>query len=151
MLSFIPSGIARSAAEYLSASVAGALLLFAFFILAEVAMVAVKEALLAMVFVPVICIMPVLAGAASALVLEKLRRRTIFMKNGVIVGAAAGFFGALLAGFALTVVSLVTHESPFGEFVKDWLVYVVLLATLFIDMVLGALGGALVVKFIKQQ
>jgi hypothetical protein len=150
MLSFLPAGLPRSAAEHLVSALAGSILLFAFFILAEIAMVAVKEDLLAMVFVPVICIMPILSGAASALVLEKLRRRPLSMKNGVLVGAAAGFFGALLAGFALTAVSLLLKQSPFGGFVKDWLVYVLLLVTLFIDTLFGALGGVLVVKFIKQ-
>jgi len=106
--------------------------------------------MIAVVFLPVVCIMPILSGAVSTLVLEKLRKKPLTLKRGAMVGAAAGLAGAFVAAFALVIVSLLTKQSPFGGFIKDLLVYVALLAILAIDTVLGALGGAAVVKFIKQ-
>lgn len=150
MLSFVPVGYARSIAEYIAAVIPGALLLFIFFIAAESAMVLIKEDILAVVFIPVVCIMPILSGAVSTLVLEKLRKKPLTLKRGAMVGAAAGLAGALVAAFALVVMSLLTKQSPFGSIIKDLLVYVALMAILAVDTVLGALGGAAVVKFIKQ-
>ena len=150
MLSFVPVGIPRSIAEYIAAVIPGAILLFVFFIAAESAMVLIKEDILAVVFIPVVCIMPILSGAVSTLVLEKLRKKPLTLQRGAMVGAAAGLAGALVSTLALAVVGLLLKQSPFGGFIKDLLVYVALLAILAIDTVLGAVGGAAVVKFIKQ-
>jgi len=150
MLSFVPVGMPRSIAEYIAAVIPGAILLFVFFIAAESAMVLIKEDILAVVFIPVVCIMPILSGAVSTLVLEKLRKKPLTLQRGAMVGAAAGLAGALISVLALAILGMLLKQSPFGGFIKDLLVYVALLAILAIDTVLGALGGAAVVKFIKQ-
>lgn len=150
MLSFVPAGMVRSAAEYIAAVIPGSILLFAFFIAAEVAMVVVKDDIIVAVFLPVVCIMPLLAGAISTLVLEKVRKKPLTLQRGALVGAAAGLSGALVSSVALVVVGLLTKQSPFGGMIKDLLVYVALLAIVAIDTVLGAAGGAILVKVIKQ-
>ena len=149
MLSFVPAGMPRSIVEYIAALIPGALLLFIFFVGAEAAMLLVGQDILAVIFLPVVCIMPILAGAVSTLVLEKLRSKPLTLQRGAVVGLVAGLAGALVSAIALVVIQLVSQKPPFGSLIKDWLVYVVLLVIIMMDAVLGALGGALVVKFVK--
>ena len=149
VLSFVPAGIGRSIVEYIVASIPGLLLLLIFFAAAEGAMILIKDDVLAVVFLPVVCIMPLLSGAVSTLVLEKLRNKQLTIQRGATVGAAAGLFGSFFSAIILAIVQLAMNQSPFGGIVSGLLVYVALLAIIGIDTVLGALGGALVVKFIK--
>ena len=149
-LSFVPAGMPRSIAEYIAALIPGALLLFIFFVGAEAVMMLLPgQDILSVIFLPVVCIMPILAGAVSTLALEKLRSKPLTLKRGAVVGLAAGLVGALFSAVALTVIQLLTQKPPFGSFLSGLLVYVVLLVIIVIDAILGALGGALVVKFIK--
>ena len=150
VISFVPAGIGRSIVEYLVALIPGAVLLFAFFLAAEAAMLFIGGDILAIAFLPVICIMPILAGVVSTLVLEKLRRKPLNMQRGAMVGAAAAFGGAFLSAIMMILVNVFAHKPPFGSLVSGLLVYVVLVLVLVMDTVLGALGGALVVKFIKE-
>lgn len=150
MLSFIPAGIGRSIAEYLAALIPGAVLLFAFFLAAEGAVIVFPEqGFMTLAFLPVACIVPLLSGVVSTLVLEKLRKKPLTVQRGAMAGAAAAFSGALFSAILLVVVKFV-GKAPFGSFVTGWLTYVVLLIIIVIGTVLGALGGALVVKFIKE-
>lgn len=150
LLSFIPAGIPRSIAEYLAALAPGAILLFAFFILAEVAVVFIGGEFLAVSFLPVVCIMPVLAGVVSTLVLEKLRKKTLTLQRGAMVGAAAALAGSFFSMLVLIAVYLLASKAPFGSGITGIFLYVSLLAIVAMDTVLGALGGALVAKFIKE-
>lgn len=150
VISFVPAGMARSFAEYIIALIPGAVLLFAFFLAAEAAMIFIGGDLLSIAFLPVICIMPILAGVVSTLVLEKLRKKPLTLQRGAMVGAAAGFGGALISALMMVLVQVFAHKAPFGTLVAGLLVYVVLALVLVIDTILGALGGALVVKFIKD-
>lgn len=151
MLSFVPAGLARSIAEYVAASVPGAALLFAFFVLALIAKLAIKNDLLAFAFLPVICIMPVLSGAVSTLVLEKIRSKPLTLQRGATVGAASGLSGSLLSAVLLGAGSLANFVQPFGSGITGILLAAALLAIVAIDTLLSALGGALVVKFIKDM
>ena len=151
LLSFIPKGMPRSIAEYLAALLPGSILLFSFFLAAEVAVVFLPGGdLLAAAFLPVICIMPLLCGVVSALVLEKLRKKPLTIQRGAMVGAAAGLIGALVSVILLAVVALVFKKYAFGTALVGILFYLVLLVVLAIETILGALGGAALVKFIKD-
>lgn len=150
MLSFIPEGTPRSVAEYLIAALAGAVLLFAFFLLAEMAGVLFKSDIIAIVFVPVICIMPVISGAVSTLILEKLRTKPLSFKRGALVGAASGLAGALIAAVLLFALDMAAKIHPFGAGITGLILLAVLVPVIVLDAVLGALGGALVVKFVKE-
>jgi hypothetical protein len=151
LLSFVPKGMPRSIAEYLCALIPGSILLFAFFVAAEVAVIFLPGGdLLSASFLPVICIMPILSGVVSTLVLEKLRKKPLIIQRGAMVGAAAGFAGALVSVTLLAVAALAFHKYAFGSFVSGLLFYLVLLVLLPVEAVLGALGGAAVVKFIKD-
>lgn len=156
VLSFVPKGPARSAAEYFAALLPGTVLLFAFYLAAEVAVVLIggnNESMASMIstsFIPVICIMPIISGVVSTLVLEKLRKKPLTMKRGAMVGAASGIVGALASVFMLAVVALFAHMYAFGSALTGILFYVVLLVLIPIEGILGALGGAAVVKFIKE-
>lgn len=151
MLSFIPAGMARSIAEYLVAAAAGAIPLFAFFALAQVTRAVFQTIdLIGLAFVPVICIMPIIAGAVGALVLEKLRSKPLTMQRGAMVGAAAGLAGSFVSIVMLAAASVLLGTSPFGFGIVGLVLYALLVAVVGIDLVLGALGGALVVKFVKE-
>jgi len=151
MLAFVPAGAGRSLAEYTAGLIPGAVLLFAFFLAAEGAVILFAgQDIMALAFLPVACIVPLLSGVVSTLALEKLRRKPLTIQRGAMVGAAAALIGALLSALLLVLVNVFAHKAPFGSFVSGWLVYVVLAVIIFMDTVLGALGGALVVKFIKE-
>ena len=149
ILSFVPAGIGRSIVEYIVASIPGAFLLLIFFLAAEGALILVKDDVLAVIFLPVVCIMPLLCGAVSTLVLEKLRKKALTLQRGAIAGMVAGFFGSLFSAIILGAASFLTKQPPFGSALSGLLVYAALLAIVAIDTVLSALGGALVVKFVK--
>ena len=153
MLAFVPAGIGRSIAEYFVALIPGAVLLLAFFLAAEGAVIVFAgQDIMAIAFLPVACIVPILSGVVSTLALEKIRRKPLTIQRGAMVGAAAALIGAFLSAILLVLVSVFTsYKAPFGSLVGSGLmVYAVLLVIIFMDMVLGALGGALVVKFIKE-
>ena len=154
LLSFVPAGTARSVAEYIAAMIPGAILLFAFFLAAEAAMIFIGQgtsSMLSFAFLPVICIMPVLSGVVSTLILEKLRKKPLTMQRGAMVGAAAGLAGALVSAVMLGLLHLFTrYKTPLGITIPGIFLLVALLVIVVIDAVLGALGGALVVKFIKE-
>lgn len=150
ILSFVPAGIPRSIAEYFVAALLGAVLLFAFFVLAEIANFAVQGGLLAAAFLPVICVMPIISGVVSTLVLEKLRSKPLTLKRGALVGAAAGLSGSLLSAVLLLAGSFLGQVHPFTAAVTGLLLAAALLVVVVIDAALGALGGALVVKFVRD-
>ncbi|HIH19052.1 TPA: hypothetical protein HA225_03670 [Candidatus Micrarchaeota archaeon] len=153
MLSFVPKGMPRSIAEYLAALLPGSILLFAFFVAAEVAVIFLGEGngnLLALSFLPVICIMPILSGVVSTLVLEKVRNKQLSVKRGAMVGAAAGFVGAFVSVILLSAVALFADKYAFGSALTGVFFYVALLPIIAVETVLGALGGAAVVKVIKE-
>lgn len=156
LLSFIPAGKPRSVVEYLVAAIAGAVLLFAFFLLAEMAVLLFNSTgqniLVSAVFLPVICIMPVISGAISVLALEKLRSKPLTFQRGAMVGAASGLAGASISAVLLLVLDILpqTHIHPFGGWATGLILLVVLAPIVVVDGLLGALGGAIVVKFVKE-
>jgi hypothetical protein len=153
--SFVPQGYPRSIVEYIAATIPGAVLLFAFFVASESTVLFLStggkpnDAML-VTFLPVICLIPVLSGAVSALVLEKVRSKQLSVKRGALVGAAAGLGGTLLSSLMILALSLL-GKQPFGSVITSTpLVAVALVAIICMDAVLAALGGALVVKFLKD-
>jgi hypothetical protein len=151
-LSFISNERIRKIAEFIVAAKVGALLLFLFFMVSELAVFFMKDIpFMPVTFVPVICLLPALAGALAAIVLEKLRKAQIGIKAGALSGALAGFCGSLISSIILVVLS-VLNMKPFGDALSSTLlVFAILLVTVGIDTILGALGGALVVKFTSDK
>jgi hypothetical protein len=152
LLSFLPAGRIRSAAEHLAAAIAGALLLFLFFMASEAAVQLMKDTpLMSITFVPVICLLPVLAGALAAIVFEKLRKAQPGIKRGALVGALAGLFGSFASSVPLLALAIL-NKNPLGDMLSSTLmVAVVLLVTIGLDTLLAAIGGALVVKFTSDK
>ena len=126
----------------------GGLLLFLFFMASEVVVLFMSDTpLMPIMFVPVICLLPVLAGALAVIVFEKLRKAQLGIKRGALVGALAGFFGSAASALILSILSLI-GKQPLGEALSSPVMAVaVLLISVAIDTILAALGGALVVKF----
>ncbi len=151
MLSFVPEGIPRSVAEYVVSAIPGALLLIVFFLATQgIMLMGLSGMVLTVIFVPVVCVVPALAGAISTLVLERLRQKPLTFQRGAMVGAAASILGSLLSSLLLGGIYLATHKPTFGIALPGVITLFALLAIVVVDGVLGALGGALVVKFIKE-
>ncbi|MCX6769062.1 MAG: hypothetical protein NT051_00060 [Candidatus Micrarchaeota archaeon] len=149
-LSFVPYGLPRSIAEYLASVIPGAILLLAFFVASESTVLFIDGSSMVVTFLPVICLMPILSGVVSALVLEKIRSKPITFKRGALVGAAAGMLGAFLASLLILTVHLI-GKKPFGTMIDTLpMVLAADVVIILIDTVLAALGGALAAKFIKD-
>jgi hypothetical protein len=150
MFSFVPAGLPRSIAEYAVSMLAGAILLFAFFVASESAVLFLGGNTMVVTFLPVVCLMPLLTGVVSALALEKIRSKPMNFQRGALVGAAAGFGGTLLSSLMIVLVKLM-GQKPFGTVIDSLLmVGVASIAVVFMGTLLAALGGALAVKFIKD-
>ncbi len=139
-------------AEHLVAALAGALLLFLFFMASEAAVLFMADTpLMSITFVPVICLLPLLAGALAVIVFEKLRKAQPGIKRGAGVGALAGFFGAFISSVPLIILAIL-NKNPLGAALSSALmVVVVLVVTIGLDTLLAAIGGALVVKFTSDK
>jgi hypothetical protein len=149
-LSFIPAGVPRSIAEYVISAIPGALLLFGFFLASESAVVFLGGNTMAVTFLPVICLMPLLSGAISSLVLEKIRSKLITYQRGALVGAFSGFVGSLVSVLLLMAVFLL-GKKPFGTVLDSTpLVVAALFIIIAMDTLLAALGGAIAVRFLKD-
>jgi len=99
------------------------------------------------IFVPVICLLPLLAGALAVIVFEKLRMAPMGIKRGALIGALAGFFGASVSSVPILVLAIM-NMNPLGEMLASTLMVVlVLFITIGLDTLLAAIGGVLVVKF----
>ncbi|MCX8174627.1 MAG: hypothetical protein N3E51_00265 [Candidatus Micrarchaeota archaeon] len=156
MLSFVPAGYPRSIAEYFVAHIPGAVLLFAFFVAAEagVAFFARQggSEWVGFVFLPVACIVPLISGVVSLLVLEKIREKPIDIKRGALVGALGCASGATLSAIMLLAAKFMLPGSPFGFGALGGIVFfIVLPVMILLEIVLGALGGALAAKFITNS
>jgi len=154
VLSFLPAGKVRSAAEHLVAAVVGALLLFVFFMASEIAVQVMQDTpLMPVTFIPVICLLPILAGALAVIVFEKLRKTTMGIRRGALVGALAGLFGSMVSSLPLLILTLIKPDRPaFGDMLASpLLVALVLIVTIGLDTLLAAIGGALVVKFTSDK
>ncbi|MEM4633836.1 MAG: hypothetical protein QW275_01645 [Candidatus Anstonellaceae archaeon] len=150
MLHFIQEGMPRIIAEYTLSIIPGAILLFAFFIAAEATVAVFRRDVMAVTFLPVICILPLLSGVVSALVLEKVRNREVSMRAGAIAGGLSAFAGSLASSFVLLALDLAIRLHPFGSGITGILLFFVLAVVVAMDTVLGALGGALTAKFLKD-
>lgn len=150
LFSFVPEGVPRSIVEYMASAIPGAILLFAFFVASESAVVFLGGDAMVVTFLPVVCLIPILAGMVSALVLEKVRAKPLSFKRGALLGAAAGLLGTLISSAMILVVFLV-GKKPFGSIAGDLvMVLITIVFVIGIGTILSALGGAIAVKFIKE-
>ena len=105
---------------------------------------------MAITFLPVICLMPLLSGAISSLVLEKIRSKLITYQRGALVGAFSGLIGSL-ASVLLLVVVFMLGKKPFGTVLDSTpLVVAARFIIIAMDTLLAALGGAIAVRFLKD-
>lgn len=155
--SFIPEGLPRSIAEYLASALVGAILLFAFYVASESTLIFTGEDMMAFTFLPVVCLMPVLAGAVASLVLERIRQKEITLRKGALVGAASGLISAAFSTVLFLLLFLVSSQAsaklkPFDGSIADPLIMLLaLLASAAFDIALAAAGGALAAKFIREN
>ncbi|MCX8197749.1 MAG: hypothetical protein N3F07_00940 [Candidatus Micrarchaeota archaeon] len=154
MLHFLPEGLPRKAAEFLVAIIPGAILLFAFFIAAE-ATVAIftgekGNSFMSVIFLPVICLLPLLSGVVSALILEKLRRAQVSVVDGAVAGAASAMAGSAASSFVLVALDIALRLHPFGNSITGLMLALVMAFVVAMDTLLGAIGGGMTAKFLKD-
>ncbi|MEM4554329.1 MAG: hypothetical protein QXT25_00570 [Candidatus Anstonellaceae archaeon] len=152
MLSFVPAGMPRKIAEYLVSSLLGAMVLAGFFAVSELSVLLFpKNNFISLMFLPIVCAMPFVVGALAALVLEKIKKRPITIKQAAIAGSLAGFLGSSFSAMFLAASwFLFPKVAPFGESIPQLLSLLLLPLIVFIDTLLAAVGAVIVAKFANQ-
>jgi len=135
--------------EYFISILVGGLIIVLFFIAPSILSILLKSDTLSLLFLPILCLIPLVAGAVSALVFEKIRK-FIFFKEAAIVGALSGLSGSVFSAFILLLFYLLLKIAPFGSFLGGILFFVFLFAIVGISTILGALGAVLIIKFLKD-
>lgn len=120
MLAFLPAGLVRTVGEVMVTSIPGAILQF-FFIVAAAglniwsASNASGGGLYALVYLPVVCLLPLVVGTVSTLVYERVRgTHGAHVKGSVVSSAMSGFLGSLVGALAIVVSGLALQVQPLG-------------------------------------
>ena len=160
LLSFLPNGPVRLLGEFIVSAIPGALLQFIFIVAAAGLNIWMSDPsraapttanLYAAVYLPVACLLPLVVGAISALMLERIRgASSLHAKSGMITAALAGFVGALVG--ALTIISAgMLNSKPFGTGLDSTTYLIVLpLIMIIICTIMSAIGAALTTVIVAR-
>lgn len=152
MLSFIPAGVPRKIAEVLVAAVPGALLQFVFIVSAAGLNIwstgsNPNEGTYALVYLPVVCLLPAVVGAISTLMYERVQgAQSAHVKGSMLTAAWAALIGTLLGAVVIIISSMaVKGAKPMGAWMTDPVMIIGLsLAMVVVSTVLAAVGAAIV-------
>ncbi|MCX8197469.1 MAG: hypothetical protein N3G80_04110 [Candidatus Micrarchaeota archaeon] len=150
LLSFIPQGLPRTAAEYLVSGAIGGLVYFGFFILVLGLLFFIKDNNMALIFLPLTCVIPPLTGALSALVFERVRNRPLSLKSAAAVGAIAGLLGSSISSLVALLASFFAPPNSVFSLLQPLLLFVALAVLAVVDSILAALGAAVVAHITKS-
>jgi|GEM_PF-2833501 len=133
-------------------SIPGAILIAVFLLVATVPNILLSDMqFLTFLFLPIICIFPVLGGALSAFSLHRFAKEPIEKSDGAVVGALAGLFGSLAAAI-LMVVAYFFGQKPFGSLVSGALFNILLsLIVVFMCVLLSLIGAVAVSVFLSKR
>ncbi len=163
LLSFLSPGPVRMIGEFVVAAIPGAILQFIFIVAAvalniwmsDPARAAADTAnLYAAVYLPVACLLPLVVGAISTLMLERIRgASTLNLKGGMLAAALAGLTGALAGAVVIISIGLLMPKlgKPFGTGYNDTM-YIIALPILMavICMVTAVIGAALTTAIVAR-
>ncbi|VVB58778.1 Uncharacterised protein [Candidatus Anstonella stagnisolia] len=133
-------------------SIPGAILIAVFLLVASVPnMLLSGTQFLTFLFLPIVCIFPVLGGGASAFALHKFSKEPIEKSDGAVVGALAGLFGSLAAAIIM-VAAYFFGQKPFGSLVGGALFNIILsLIMVFLCVLLSLVGAVAVSVFFAKR
>ncbi|VVB56958.1 Uncharacterised protein [uncultured archaeon] len=158
MLGFLPAGIVRTIGEVVVTSIPGAILQF-FFIVAAAGLNiwgpggSSGGGLYALVYLPVVCLLPLVVGTVSTLVYERVRgTHTAHLKGSVLSSAMSGFLGSLVGALVIVITGLGLKNHPLGTAIDGPLPLVgVSLLIVAVSTVLAALGALVVVGVLNKM
>ena len=157
LLSFLPAGPARGAGEIIVSAIPGGVLQFIFIAAAAGLNIWGAQSqgndLYAAVYLPVVCLLPLVVGAISALVLERIQgTSTLHVKGGMLTAALAGLVGALAGAIVIIATGMLnTTFKPLGASFTGMTYLIALpLVMAFVAMIMSAIGAALTTVIVSR-
>ncbi len=156
LLTFLPAGPVRTIGEIVLSAIPGGALQFIFIVLAAGLNIWGAQSsgneMYAAVYLPLVCLLPLVVGAISALMLERVRgTTTLQVRGGVIAAALAGLVGAMLGALVIIATGMLKVGKPLGASFNDITYLVALpLVMVFVTMVMAAIGAALTTVIVSR-
>jgi len=150
---FLPFGPLRDAAEIALASLPGAAMLILFILVVGALTINFNTNGFAASYIPVVCLLPLVVGIVTPLVLERIRgEHRISLRRAILCSCSSGLFGSFFASAALILLGVLNPTfKPFGPSVSGLLPLVFLFVLIVgISTALSAAGGAILVIFIQK-
>jgi hypothetical protein len=120
-LKFIPDGMPRRLAEALLSSIPGMVILCVAIFLVGILnayqnLGDAKNDSFVLVYIPIICLLPVVVGVIGPLILERIRNiQRLSLKQGVLSSFLSGFVGSTIGAIILLTSGVVSGTiKPFG-------------------------------------
>ncbi len=153
MLGFLPAGLPRQGGEVLLASIPGALLQFFFVLVVAGLNIGLGgDGTLALVYLPVVCLLPLVVGTLSTLVYERIKGvRSAALRGSVLTAALSGLAGSLL-GALIIIITGFARFKPLGSALADPVMSVgVALLMVAVSTFLAILGSAIAVGVLNKM
>ncbi len=154
LLWFLHRGALRSALEIALSALPGAAIISVFLLAVGGLTINFNTNGFAASYIPVVCLLPVVLGIISPLILERIKgEEHVSLKSGILSAALSGFAGSAGGVLILLIFGMLNSSArPFGPSVVGLPYqlalefFVVLLST-----ALSAAGGAILVVFIQKS
>lgn len=148
MLGFLPAGIIRKGGEILLSASFGSVLQF-FFVLVVAgvnASMGGADGTLALAYIPVVCLLPLVVGTISTLVYERVKGvHVASIRGSAITAALAAMSGSFLGSLVVVILSIVMPSlKPFGPAITGPVMIAGLCALIVIISTVLAIFGAVV-------
>ena len=151
MLRFLPGGLVRTISEVLVTSIPGAILQF-FFIVAAAglniwsAISNPGDGPYALVYLPVVCLLPIVVGTVSTLVYERVRgMHAMHLKGSVVSSAMSGFLGSFMGALVIIIAGVAMKVEPLGTSINGPVAVIgVSLLIIAFSTIFAALGAMIV-------
>jgi hypothetical protein len=150
--SFLDTIMENEYAQIFMSAVPGAILLCVALVVASVLNIFVTSSWASLVFLPIVCIFPLLAGLAATMLLRRVMKGEVDVAHCAGTGALSGFLGAV--GGALVLLVLMFLKKPaLGSMVSGTIFQVIAITVIVImSAILSALGaGALAMFFARKK
>lgn len=153
VFSFVPYGIMRDAVELLASALPGAIILFLFMVGVGIPTILTNSNWFAAPYIPVTCLLPLVVGMVSPLVLEWARATSLVsLRRGIACSLLSGLIGSILSVIVLFATSAISGLfNMFGPSASGLLPQLVLsVAIIALSTALSTVGGAVLVLFIQR-
>ena len=150
--SFIDNIMENEYAQIFVSAVPGAVLLCVALVVASILNIFVTISWASLVFFPIVCVFPLLAGIVATVLLRKVMKGEVDVAHCAGTGALSGFLGALGGALALLALILLKKQA-LGGMVSGTIFQVIALTVIVImSTILAALSaGALAMFFARKK